>query len=140
MENRIKEINEAIEAGKDALSKANKVLDCLDSAKLWGIFDMFSNRSFFSSLIKHTKLDDAQDYMEELKMALNRFNSELDDVKVFSTVDYVNFDGFTKFIDIFCDNFFVDIYAISKISDSKNHINQLINEIKNAMYKLESIK
>lgn len=130
MSNVTVEINEAIEAGNVAINSANRVLKYLDDAKLWGIFDMFSNRSFLSSIVKHSKLDDAQEAMNELKNSLNRFNSEINDVKVYCNVSNVDFDGWMKFFDIFCDNFFVDIYTLSKISDSKNQIERLIDEIK----------
>lgn len=130
MSNVTVEINEAIVAGNVAIDLAQRVLKYLDDAKLWGIFDMFSNRSLLSSIVKHSKLDDAQIAMNEFKNALKRFNSEINDVKVYCNVSNVDFDGWIKFFDIFCDNFFVDIYTLSKISDSKNQIERLIQEIK----------
>lgn len=114
MSNVTVEINEAIVAGNVAIDLAQRVLKYLDDAKLWGIFDMFSNRSLLSSIVKHSKLDDAQIAMNEFRNALMRFNSEINDVKVYCNVSNVNFDGWMKFFDIFCDNFFVDIYTLSQ--------------------------
>lgn len=138
MEKRLVEINEAITTGYDVLSNAQAVLDNLNSAKMWGLFDMFSNRSFFTSLFKHSKLDDAQEDLENLKYSLRIFNSELNDVKVYENINNVNFDGFMKFFDIFCDNFFVDIYALSKISESKEKIESLIDEVNRIINQLEN--
>ena len=134
------EINEAIDAGEDVLNISEKVLQSLDSAKLWGVFDMFSDHSLLSGIFKHSKLDDAQDCLEELKIALNRFNSELNDVKVYNSVSQINFDGFVKIFDILFDNFFVDIYALTKISDSKRQIQSLIDEVKNVLRQLRAVK
>lgn len=138
MNNLIVEINEAIEAGDVVIKRANNVLDYLNDAKLWGIFDMFSRRSLLSSIVKHSKLDNAQDAMEELKASLDRFNSELNDVKVSCKVNNVDFDGWIKFFDIFCDDFLVDLYTVSKISDSKNKISELIEKVKQTQQTLEN--
>lgn len=137
--NKTIEINQAISAGNSVITKANCVLNYLKDAKLWGIFDMFSNRSFFSSIIKHSKINDAEAAMNELKNAVDRFNDELDDIKVYDNINSVNIDRFIKFLDIFCDNFFVDLYAITKISDAKAQIESLISETRNILNNLKTI-
>lgn len=134
------EVNEAIQAGRDVLHQADKVLSYLDDAKLWGIFDLLSDRSFLSGIFKHSKIDDADRKMNELKYSIDRFNVELNDVKVYGEVQQVDIDGFIKFLDIFCDNFFVDLFTISKISDSKKRIESLISEVNNIINKLQLIK
>lgn len=139
MDYKMVEVNEAIQAGNNVLYDADRVLDYLSDAKLWGIFDVVSSRSFFSSLIKHAKLDDAEKGLDQLKFSLEKFNSELDDVKVYCDVDNIAFDGFIKFFDIFCDDFLVDIYSLSKISDYKRlienlkqNVTEVINELQTA--------
>lgn len=134
------EINEAIEAGDVVVNEANRVLDYLNDAKLWGIFDMFSDHSLLSGLIKYSKLDNAQKTMCDLKNALSKFNSEINDVKVYCNVNNVDFDGWLKFFDIFFDSFFVDLYALSKISDSKEQISNLIYEVKRVQNSLRNNK
>lgn len=139
MENKIVQVNEAISAGNIALNKIDIVLDELKSAKTWGLFDMFSNRSFLSSYIKHSKLDAAQDAMNDLRVAIDKFNHELNDVKIYDEVHQINFDQLTRIFDIFFDNFFVDIYALSRISDSRTEVERLRNEIKKVVEQLERI-
>lgn len=134
------EINEAIEAGDVVVNEANRVLDYLNDAKLWGIFDMFSDHSLLSGLIKHSKLDNAQKTMCDLKNALSKFDSEINDVKVYCNVNNVDFDGWLKFFDIFFDSFFVDLYALSKITDSKEQISNLIYEVKRVQNSLRNNK
>lgn len=137
--NKTIEINQAISAGNNVINKANNVLNYLSDARLWGMFDMFSNRSFFSSIIKHSKINDAETAMNELKYAVDRFNDELDDIKVYGNINGVNIDEFLKFLDIFCDNFFVDLYAITKISDARTQVESLINEVNNILNNLNAI-
>jgi len=140
MSSELIEISEAIKAGEDLLDISDKVLNSLNDAKLWGIFDMFSDHGLISGLIKHSKLDDAQNMLGELKYVLTRFNDELDDVKVYDNVSQISFDGFVRIFDIFFDNFFVDIYALSRIRDSKNQILQLQDEVRKVLNDLRSIK
>ena len=70
-----KEIREAIQAGEAALSSLKNAREKLDSAKNWGIFDIVGG-GFVSSLIKHSRMDDAQEYMEEAKQNLRRFENQ----------------------------------------------------------------
>lgn len=140
MNNQIIEINQAIDAGKDVLRKIDKTIEYLNSARTWGFIDMFSRGGLISGLIKHSKMNSADTTMEELKYAINRFNCELNDIKIYDNIHGIDFDGFMKFIDIFCDNFFIDIMALSRIADSKKRIQELSYEVKNIISKLEASK
>ena len=140
MDQKVIEVNEAINAGHIVLNNIDDVTGYLQDAKLWGLFDMFSDHSLLSGIVKHSKLDKAQDKLEELKNSLVRFNNELNDVKVYCNVDEVVFDGFMKVFDILFDNFFVDIYAISKISESKEKMQELRYQVTSVINNLESIK
>lgn len=137
MDYQIVEINEAIQAGYNVIDDADDILESLNSAKMWGIFDMFSSHSILSGFVKHSKLDDAQEGLNRLKNSLERFNSELNDVRVYCDVNSVNYDGYMKVFDIFFDNIFVDIYALSRISDSKKQIEDLKEETKRVITQLE---
>lgn len=98
---------------------------------------MFSNNSFISSFIKHSKLDDAEVKLNRLRNSLKRFSSELDDVRVYCNIDNVNCDELTKMFDIFFDNIFVDIYTLSRINDSKREIENIKEETKRIVKQLE---
>ena len=76
-----KEIREAIQAGEAALSSLRNAQEKLNSAKNWGIWDIVGG-GFMSSLIKHSRMDDAQEYMEEAGQNLRRFEKELQDVSL----------------------------------------------------------
>lgn len=140
MENKITEINQAIEAGQNVLRQTDIVLDYLGKAQTWGYIDMFSRGGLISGLLKHSKMNYADDAMQELKYAIDRFNKELNDVRVYDNIQSIDFDRFMRFLDIFCDNFIIDFIALSRISDSKQRIKDLSYEVKNIINKLETIK
>ena len=51
-----KEKQEAIDAGNRALSSLRDALDNLNSAKKWGIWDIFAG-GFLSTVVKNTKME-----------------------------------------------------------------------------------
>ena len=61
-----KEKREAIEAGQRALSSLRTAKENLNSAKNWGLVDMFGG-GFFSTMLKHSKMDQAKQNMEALR-------------------------------------------------------------------------
>ena len=61
-----KEKREAIEAGQRALSSLRIAKENLNSAKNWGLVDMFGG-GFFSTMLKHSKMDQARQNMEQAK-------------------------------------------------------------------------
>ena len=94
------EISEPISAGDAALSSLQNAREKLDSAKNWGIWDMVGG-GFVSSLIKHSRMDDAQEYMEEARQNLRRFEKELQDVHVPADFSMDIFHGY-QFLSAIC--------------------------------------
>ena len=76
-----KEKREAIEAGQRALSSLRTAEENLNSAKNWGLVDMFGG-GFFSTMLKHSKMDQARQNMEQAKYDLRNFSRELNDVNM----------------------------------------------------------
>ena len=68
-----KEKREAIEAGQRALSSLRTAKENLNSAKNWGLVDMFGG-GFFSTMFKHSKMDQARQNMEQAKYDLRSFS------------------------------------------------------------------
>jgi len=54
-----KEKREAIEAGRRALNSLQTAKENLNSAKNWGLADMFGG-GFFTTMLKHSKMDQAK--------------------------------------------------------------------------------
>ena len=68
-----KEKREAIEAGQRALSSLRTAKENLNSAKNWGLVDMFGG-GFFSTMLKHSKMDQARQNMEQAKYDLRNLD------------------------------------------------------------------
>lgn len=137
MYNKEKEVREAIEAGQRALVALNDAERFLHSASGWGIFDMVGG-GFISSMVKHSKMNDAQRSVERAQYELQRFSNELKDVQNYGRIQ-INFDGFTKFIDVFCDNFLVDVLIQSKIKETQRNVEATKRKVQEAIRKLESL-
>lgn len=136
-EQRQREVREAIQAGEAALSSLNRAYEYLASAGSWGIFDMFAG-GLFSSMIKHSKLDDAKDQMEDAKRKLSSFRKELRDVSEFPDFE-INVDGFLKFADIWLDNFFVDWAVQSKISQAEKDVYGAVLKVREILAELRQM-
>ncbi len=134
------EIDEAIEAGERVLDRIDEAIEYLNSARNWGIFDMLSKRSLISSMIKHSKMDKAQGVMYDLEYDLRRFASELNDVDMFTDLPEISAGDFMRFVDIFMDNTFVDIMALSRISDSKRELERLADKVDGILSQLDRLK
>ena len=101
-----KEKREAIEAGQRALSSLRTAEENLNSAKNWGLVDMFGG-GFFSTMLKHSKMDQARQNMEQAKYDLRNFSRELNDVNMACNLN-INTGDFLSFADYFFDGFVVD--------------------------------
>lgn len=116
----VREIREAIDAADRALVSLGEAREALDSAKNWGIFDMIGG-GFFSSMIKHGRMEDASAAMERAKDDLYRLQAELRDIDV--PADFqVDVGGFLSFADVFFDNLFVDWMVQSRINDARDQV------------------
>lgn len=138
LEHQMDEVDEAIAAGKRALSCADSVLDSLGSAENWSTFDLFSD-SILTDIAKHNHLDNAQHKIEQLQVALRRFKTELADVGSIRADMHVSIDGFLRFADYFFDNLFTDWAVRDKISQSKSQVNHTVSQIQSVLCKLDGM-
>ena len=74
-----KEKREAIEAGHRALNSLSTAKENLNSAKNWGLVDMFGG-GFFSTMLKHSKMEQAKQNMEQAKYDLRNLRRELPEI------------------------------------------------------------
>ena len=112
----VKELAEALQAGKDVLSSLEKVLDALESAKSWGTWDMFGG-GFLSTAVKHNRIDQARDGIHEVQAKLNSLERELADVRERIELK-IDIGEFETFADFFFDGLIVDWVVQSKIVES----------------------
>lgn len=134
-----REIGEAESAGKNALSIAESILDSLDSAQSWSTWDLFGGGGLVTDLIKHGHLDDAQDKVENLQIALDRFHTELMDISIPAEIE-VRVDGFLKFADFFFDGLFADWMVRDRIKGSQEQVRDAYKSIEKILDRLDSLK
>lgn len=130
-----KEKREAIDAGRKAISSLETARDNLNSAKNWGLVDMFGG-GFFTTMIKHSKIDQAKENMEQAKYDLRNFSKELRDVNMARDLNF-DIGDFLTFADYFFDGFFVDWMVQERINTAKCQVEEAIRRIENIVDQLQ---
>jgi len=134
----LKELSEAISAGRFAVNSLDTALESLSSAKGWGTWDLLGG-GLISDLAKHSHIDDAMKEVEHAHHQLRRFKSELADVKINYDIKFET-EGFGKFADFFFDGLIADWYMQSKINNSCESVSKVKNQVNSTIYKLQQLK
>lgn len=139
MENkRDRDMREAAEAGEQALISLQAADESLNSAKNWGLFDLFGG-GIFSSWVKHSRLEDAAGYMEDARTKLLKFQEELKDIEV--PLDFrIEIGSFLSFADFFLDGVIADYMVQSRITDAKEQIEDAMIRVQEIMGGLEEYR
>lgn len=133
---RNKEIREAIAAGERALYSLRAAQDKMNSARGWGIIDMFGG-NLLTGLIKHSQAHDASRYVEDAKRDLAVFQNELQDVRDLQGLN-VEVGDFLTFADFFWDGLLADILVQSRINDARRKIANAIRRTEDVVQRLKS--
>lgn len=134
----IKELDEAIEAGRIAMGSLNETLSSLESAKGFGVWDM-AGGGLIASAAKHSHLDEARYHADSAQRSLSRFKTELADVKIHSKLQ-IEIGSFETFADFFFDGFLVDWMVQSKMNESADEVEAARGQVKQVLSKLEKMK
>lgn len=132
------EIMEAVNAGERALTSLRAAQNQLNSARNWGIWDMFGG-GLFTDLIKHSKMEDASRYMEAAKLDLKIFQKELKEVQFYTELK-MEIGNFLTFADFFFDGFFADYMMQTKIVETKEQVEEAIEQVEMLLIQLKTIK
>lgn len=135
-ERQTRETDEAIRAGEAACAAAERVVKSLSSASTWGTIDIFSD-SFLADVVKYGRIDDAQRAMEQLRIALRRFGTELADVG--GRLETGMGDLLT-FADIFFDNIFTDFAVSSRINRSLYEAREVEERVQRSLSSLHALR
>ena len=130
-----KEKREAIEAGRRALNSLRTAKENLNSAKNWGLVDMFGG-GFFTTMLKHSKIDQAKRNMEQAKYDLRSFSRELNDVNMACNLN-INTGDFLSFADYFFDGFVVDWVVQDRINNAKRQVEEEIRRTESIVNQLQ---
>ncbi len=129
-----KERQEAIDAGNRALRSLRLAQKDLNSARGWGIYDMLGG-GMISSLIKHSKMNDAQAHMQQAKFDLDSFSRELSDVSSYIDLSF-NVADFLSFADYFFDGFLADWFMQDRINTARAQVDDAIRRVEYILQRL----
>ena len=130
-----REVDEAIRAGERALDSLREAKAKLDSARNWGIYDIIGG-GMLSSMVKHSKMSSANEWVEQANRDLKRFAKELRDVDEDGL--YVQAGSLASTMDIFFDNVFSDFIVQNRINEARGEIDRMIDRIERAVWDLKN--
>ncbi|MEQ8201500.1 MAG: hypothetical protein ABRQ24_08795 [Syntrophomonadaceae bacterium] len=128
-----KELIEAIEAGEEAGKAFSKVQKSLGSAQGWGAFDLLGG-GLLTTAIKHSRISDAKNEIDQAQLLLRKFQREMADVKY--TNNTIEIGGLVTFADFFLDGLIFDAIVQSKINTAQDRTRHLQQEIKATLHEL----
>lgn len=131
-----KEIREAVFSGEKALVSLKNAKRYLDSARNWGVVDIFGG-DLFSGLMKHSNIDKASQAMDRAKHDLRDFQQELHDVHDLPDM-HIDMGDFMTFADYFFDGFIVDFMVQSKINEARQQVNNAISRVEGILRQIRS--
>ena len=132
------EITEAILAGERALESLQNARERLGKAKNWSLIDLFGG-GLFTDVMKHSRLKETKEYLEEAKEDLRNFRRELSDVQMFLNLN-LEISDFLKVTDIFFDNPVSDYMVQSKISQAKEQLDETVCQVENLILDLKQLR
>jgi len=134
----LREVNEAMAAGRSVLGQIERIGESLDGAEGWGKWDMLGG-GMIADLAKYSHLDEAQAGVQRLEALIRRFRTELADITI-QTDLRVPTDGFLRFADWFFDGFFVDWAVLSRIQESQENLKISRRQVERVMDQLRRIE
>lgn len=136
-EKRKQEIREALGAGACALSSLREAQGKLESARSWGIVDLFGG-GLIADMFKHSRMNEAVECMEAAKRDLQRFQRELGDVDIPMNLR-MEVSSFLSFADVFFDNPVTDYLVQTRIAEAREQVEEAISYVEALMVELKQM-
>lgn len=128
------EVREAREAGVRALNSLRLAQRYLKKAGNWGIVDILGG-GVISSLIKHSRISQAQACVQQAEADLDTFRRELADIRV----PDLQIGGFLTFADFFFDGLLSDLLVQSRIREAIRRLDDACRQVEDVLYRLENL-
>lgn len=127
MTDNLKEIQDAKVIINRLLQLINEAEAKFKSARNWGVADILGG-GLIVNIVKHSKIDSANNVMNEINNLLSNLQRELKDIYI--PTDYrMQLGGFSTFADFFFDGAIADVYVESKIISNLNQVKALKKHI-----------
>lgn len=91
---------------------------------------------FLSTVLKHSKMEQAKQNMEQAKYDLRNFSRELNDVNMACNL-HINTGDFLSFADYFLDGFVIDWMVQDRINKAKQQVREAIRRTENILDQLK---
>lgn len=132
---RKKELQEARDAANKVIEKIDRAMESLDSAEFWGMWDIFGG-DFFSSLKKRNKIEEANEYINDITDSVKVLDKELKDVDMILPEEVSNTMNDRTF-DIWLDNILTDLRVQEEIKDAMKELREFKNGIEDLLIRLD---
>lgn len=126
--------SDAAIVGKRALKLLKDARESLGSARNWGLVDMIGG-GLSSGWMKYGNLKDYRKLAGQAEVELQQFGRMLDAANLFDDLD-TRIDGFTKFIDLWQDNYLIDFYAQGHIKKAIERLDETISVVERLLGEL----
>lgn len=131
-----RELEEAITAGTAVLRIASDVLSSLRNMENISYLDRLGNNPL-TDMAKHETLDDAQKNVEQLQIAMQRFNKELADVEIRENLQ-VSIEKMLKFSDSFFDDLLAESTVPERLRQARGQVDQALDLILGILRQLQT--
>ena len=131
------EISEAVNAANEALYYLGIADEKLQSAKGWGIADLLGGK-MITTMIKRSRMREAEDAMRNAKQALDVLADELQDISGYEELD-LNLGSYLGVSDFLFDNAIVDAMAQARISRASQDVRNIMSEVEGILDALSDI-
>ena len=132
----LKELREAVAAGREALNLADTILMELARAADAASFDAMGG-GLLTDIYKYNRMDKAQQNIQQLQRALRRFNTDMRQARPLVTVDMPGQGSMLRFADFFYDGLVVDLMAYSQINKSRREVTRVADQVRTALQQLD---
>lgn len=133
----IYDVRSAIEAADYALQCLHNAESAVNTSSNASVLDMLTT-GFFTSLLKHSSLEDAEYEIRVAAQALDSLNVELDAVKKAKSVK-LQYPKLTSVIDLWFDSGFMDCITHLQIDKVRRKIKGAIRQVEAIRYELRHI-
>ena len=131
-----KEVREAVAAGWDVLHLTDTITKALEKVTVGAKFDLVSD-SILPDLYKYKVLNQVQQDIGRLQVALRRFNTEASQARTAINANLPQTGGMLKFADIFFDGLLVDLFTYKKIVNCRRQVEQAAAQVRQALHTLD---
>ncbi|MFX0037968.1 MAG: hypothetical protein ACFFAB_01385 [Candidatus Heimdallarchaeota archaeon] len=131
IENRFKQADSLL---NEAYNYLENSINTLRSAEGLGTWDTFFGGGFFVDSMKHGNLDRARHEINQAQALVKRakdFVDVIDDI-------YIDFEVPNLFFDMFFDNFFFDMFGNTKITRTRERVENAVYQLKNSRNTIKS--